>query len=103
MRVWPLKSLPVRSCPRVTYCPYGPPPCTHKPLTNLLVPKSCNEKASNEVEEPDPGEEVGRRGGRRSQIHGGEEEEPDPWGETRAPGGEEEELDPWGEEEEPDP
>lgn len=26
MSVWPLKSLPVRSCPRVTCCPYGPPP-----------------------------------------------------------------------------
>ena len=28
-RVRPLKSLPVRSCPRVTCFPYGPPPCGH--------------------------------------------------------------------------
>lgn len=27
--VRPLKSLPVRSCPRVTCFPYGPPPCSH--------------------------------------------------------------------------
>ena len=27
--VRPLKSLPVRSCPRVTCLPYGPPPCSH--------------------------------------------------------------------------
>ena len=41
-RVRPLKSLPVRSCPRVTCFPYGPPPCGHTRVRSPSTPLPSN-------------------------------------------------------------
>ena len=61
MRVWPLKSLPVMSCPRITCCPYGPPQCMLDEATTYVINTTSPDLVSTLEQETQP-ERQGRVG-----------------------------------------